>query len=386
MYFKITQDIVSKAIKEDQICSGILDVLSWAILQHKHVVFGDAAILREIVTRQNKNWTGFEYVYNEYSTIGAVVATIDWHVEFVLDKTSYKDTQHKVVYISVQDVSKFEICKETHFLCENIKDIDFYKYILKYYQRLHKCPCGINYYPILGGGGSTFSVYENEIKEKKAFVLCVTDGDQKYKNGSLGDTWNNVKRVEDRYNAFNSYCYHLSKVSEVENLIPISIYKQYVTVINDQEQKEKVDRIVDLSHICADKMAYFDFKSGITLHLLQDKNPNNNWKEVVKSLIPDIDDKIKSNEEKCKEIDTAFQTIGLENCSKLRGAILKDMEKSVAFICGLGERILDNILNRCSNDLDSITEDLLYDFQKVEFETVGYLIHNWACCLDVVRS
>lgn len=386
MLFKITQDIVEACINGNQACVQILDMLSWAILHQKHIVFGEANTLKWIIDQRNDNWKGFEYIFNQYSTIGAIVAYIDWHAEFVFETPSRKDIESKTIYINIADIPRFEILKETHFLCENIKDIDFYRYVLKYYQRQHSCQCNINFYPILGGGGTTFSMYQNEITEKKAFVLCVTDGDQKYENAALGDTWNNVKRVEDRNHAFNSFCYHLSNVSEVENLVPFPIYKKYIIRLNDEELKAHFVLLEELSQKKVGNLAYFDYKSGVSLHLLEDSNNNNNWIDAVELVNPSLKEKMSEDKQRIEDLRHQLQQLKKPECDKFAILVVKEMQKVTKYVCGLGDKILDNVLNTCQDDLNLISKEMLFDFQEKEYESVGYLMHNWACCLGLVRS
>lgn len=64
----------------------------------------------------------------------------------------------------------------------------------------------------------------------------------------------------------------------------------------------------------------------------------------------------------------------------------KYIKASEVVVYGLGDNILDHILECQKCNLNEIQKEDLRLSQFNEYQTIGELLCNWTCCLDEVRS
>lgn len=385
MYIKITSDIIDKANEEDQRCVQLIKLLDWTIVQGKHLVFGEKKDLDRIMGLDlDTKLNGFKYILNQYATIGSIVDQLKWHAEFSLKEQSHRDVNHKTICINIDDLPLFDVYKETHLLCENLSDINFYDYVLKFYKKLKEININNKYYPILGGGSTTHKVYRSEILKKNAFVVCIADSDKRSPNGSLGDTANVIQKV-DRQEPFNAFFYHLEEVTEVENLIPINIYEKYISEQVGKEQKEKFLKIKTIGQHCSQYLDYFDMKKGITIKNILEEGENAKYqKKIATSIQLNIKEKCAEINQCIEEVKNALSHVIISKNLKIDTD--KYIKASEVLVYGLGDNILDHILECQKCSLNEIQKEDLRLSQFNEYQTIGELLCNWTCCLDEVRS
>lgn len=388
MYFKITREIINQAYNNNIQCIQLIKLLDWTILQGKHIVFAEKEELKNIVGLKTNDIIsaelhGFNYVLSQYPTIGAIVDQLKWHAEFSMNAVSSRDLQTHTIYININDIPRFDVCKETHLLCENLADINFYRYVLKYYQKINNLSIRTNYYPILGGGSTTAKVYSAEINEKKALVLCFVDSDQKSPTGTLGDTARATQKV-DKQKPFNAFLYVLNEVLEVENLIPLKIYNHYINTLHDDEAKRKIDCINELGHNNQQYLNFLDMKKGITLRTLIGTDTSVTYQQdIANHVCPDW---AKKNNILDMEIQSIFKSPIFLHHTKIKPMVEKYLKSQESIVCGLGENILENVLANEIDSLNNIQREDLRSGQLIEYNNIGELLCNWTCCLDEVRS
>lgn len=389
MYIKITGDIIDKVYEKNQQCIQLIKLLDWTIIQGKHLVFGEKKDLDRIIgLKLGVEFNGFKYVLSQYSIIGSMVNKLKWHAEFSLTKQSYRDNEHKTIYIKIDDLPQFDVYKETHLLCENLNDIYFYEYVLDFYKKTQQIDVTNKYYPILGGGSTTHKVYESEILKRNAFVVCIADSDKKSPKGALGETAKAIERVDTKEKPFNAIFYHLQNVTEVENLIPIDIYAKYIYTNTADEQRQKLETITDLGNIDIQFLDFFDMKKGIAIkNILTDDENAKYQKTIAKSIHADVEEICDKNNQCIEEIMKAISDI--EGVKNMKIDIDKYVKASGVLVCGLGDNILEHILKFQTDDLEKLhtnSPNSIRLSQSEEYKNIGELLCDWTCCLNEVRS
>lgn len=386
MYIKLTTELVDLAIADPSSRAYmVLKMLDWCCYQGNHFISGD---LEELV-KINKNFKNdlrcLANLYTTYSLNEEILQSFKWHLEFITDENpiplTRKDVECYTIYVNIKD--DFEVYRECHLLAENLNDIKIFNQILTYYKKCHSYSnVNTRIYPILGGGSTTKDVYAHEILLGKSLVLTIVDSDKHFPNAQLGDTAKGVKRIDEEKKAFNACCYIMESVLEIENLIPLHVYKNYVNA--HLELKPAMDAIIKIHESNPALLNYYDYKEGITPLLLENANPNNNSYDIALIVQNNIKKIIQDKQEewnKFRELLNNFEF--LTNQDKDR--IFKKKEKSECYVPGLGKNILENILNSNLFNGINVDKEHLSDIQKQEYENIGEIIYNWACSSNPIR-
>lgn len=381
MFIKITKtllDLIESTGIDSELAREAMRFLDLSARLGKHFVFGEVSILRNIRDRSDYYGTKvLATLYSQYSYLSQICNSFQWHAELVssIYKT-YTDDENSVIYISLSDIHRFQLFSETHVIAENHKDVSYFNCILDYYKTKRKLHSVNNcFYPILGGGSTTDKVFLQECKIGRTFVVCITDSDFKYKGSRLGDTaskMNAAVRKAQRY--YSQFCYyHYENVSEIENLIPIELLILLESK-KGEESKKKMDIIETISKKYPDDYCYLDLKEGISLQTLNKHDDHGILITMVKCINPGIEQQMKEDIEKIKE---------------LSAVVKKEEYKKCKYICGLGGSILDEVIemitNMDLNQLNKVFNDGTSLQQKQEFEMIGKLLYNWTCALPKYR-
>ena len=373
MYYLITEQIVQLAEgageDREKACEA-LEYLDLASRLGKHFVCAEESKLFDRILDLPLHTQSFREIRNNFSFVANIGKTYHWHAEFLPSKSlSSIDSTNKIVYISLSDLSRFEVYRETQVLGENLSDVSFFKVVLNYYkrsigvERTNNC-----FHPLLGGGHTTSEVYKYESDNPCSFLLCITDSDYKYSGAPLGDTAKAIKQIssESGSNRFNALFYHIKGAREIENLIPLSIYIKYAS--NPQTGLlSKVNNIRDLFKLAPSLAPFFDMKEGISLHTLINRDPADTILEEVKKVAPDIESKMAQD-----------YSIIEEQCPGINGNAKKEELKKIHYFYGLGGRILENIVSSIgTGEIEDEMEQQASLFQKEEYDRIGQLMYDW---------
>lgn len=386
MYIKLTTELVDLAIADPSSRAYmVLKMLDWCCYQGNHFISGD---LEELV-KINKNFKNdlrcLANLYTTYSLNEEILQSFKWHLEFITDENpiplTRKDVECYTIYVNIKD--DFEVYRECHLLAENLNDVKIFKQILAYYKRKHSySSVNTKIYPILGGGSTTKDVYAHEISLGKSLVLSIVDSDKHFPGAPLGDTAKGVQRIDAEKNAFNAFYYIMEGVLEVENLIPLHVYKNYV--VGKSDLKRAMDAILKIFEHNPALLNYYDYKEGITPRLLEDINPNNNTYVIASIAQNSIDELISIKREEWKQFRECLNNFEFLS-DQDKDKIFNKRKKGDCYIPGLGKNILENILNSHLFDGANIDNEDLSDIQEQEYENIGELIYNWACSSKPIR-
>lgn len=386
MLFILSEQIAHRAIDEQKEKSLlVLNALETCLKYGKHMVYANLEVLEYIKHKAPEDYPCIISLLSSYSTIGAAAKQMNWHAEFIIDGPSRRDEEHHVIYINEAELPRFEFVKETHVVGEHLKDVQYIAYIMRYYQREHQLKPMCRYYPLLGGGSSIAHVYENEIREGRAFVLCVTDSDKKYPGAEVGDTGKNVQKMDEKYqHPYQAYYYIMQDVTEMENLIPWSIIDKYANESNDPEIKQRVQQIKQIKEVNDSYLSYFDYKEGIAQTKEIEPAVLQHQMDVLKVIDPMIAERMQKDEELWQNQKQHFINSGLTNDANEAEKMIKYIRKKTKYIHGICENILENVIVNHPDELSNITKTDLTKDQLNEYERIGELAYSWTCCLDPV--
>ena len=275
--------------------------------------------------------------------------------------------QRKLIIINPRTHTDFELYEETHFIVENILDAQFYTHVIcKCFQerfKFHPDCFTFEYYPVQGGGATISDVVKNELNIKQHFCFVLCDSDKKFEGSrEEGDTAKGIRKVFSENNTYGDNPFHagfyvMSKVREIENLIPFCVLGFYST----SSQKQFIS--CHQNHL-----SFFDMKVGFEYRTLYYKKVYEGWKRVFPSEIDwhQID------------IYKADANNYDEFCEKVK--------RMTPLVEGWGNNILKKIFNpdtkiRKDNQyrLYTISDGQLTTNQKEEWDTIGKQVFSWCC-------
>lgn len=366
MLIEIGEDIVTSAEKGDETALEVLQQLANACKYGKHLVFISIPLLKRIceITHLEKNVTS---IYRKLKGKASELGGLKQSIGYSAIVTMVNPNNQNQLWIHPECYYTIELYEETHLLVENLLDSDFFKYVSKYYQNNHKLSkCSICFFPLQGGGATIKDVYAREIDLKQHFCLAIMDSDKKYPNDQYGQTSEDLKQIHDEKKPFNCTYYRMEKVSEIENLIPVSIVKAYKN--NNKNQIFQSNPQLELS--------FFDMKKGFACCNIKNEAMYTYWKDRFNS-----DEDLKNKLEKCHQ-DCLIGC--LYNVSK---ETKKNCRNSLNILDGFGSDLLKNLLcNGVSiSKLKNIKNYQLTSNQQDEWETIGKLIFEWCCAGKKMR-
>lgn len=259
-----------------------------------------------------------------------------------------KFDQKNIIRINPKEVNSLELSEETHLLTENLNDGQFYNILAKRHLRFKhgiRTNDSICYLKRNGGGGTLGKVYEAEVKSKNHFCLAIVDSDKRHPDSKYGNTANTLTEFHNNNDHPFSEIYVMSKVTEIENLIPNGILKDHAGENHN------------LQYLTGKDLSYYDIKKGLTAGMLKYPRCNDYWKGIITECKIETPDFYKSK-------DSSFQVIR-----------------------GWGDDILNNILSLNDNHkkLHNIKDGELSDSQKHEWDRISKTIVNWCIAIPPTR-
>lgn len=378
MFIIICQDIIEKALDSNDIDHLIaVDTLRKILLcvkWRKHIVFApdleeeDILKFDGILTREELRL--LNHVYSRRQNSNSLKDKLSIIVQITFKKDTKQDSQ--IIYLNPKTNKDFELYEETHFIVENILDSEFYKRVIcNYFQRKNLVRSDFfdtTFYPVQGGGITVSDVLSFEITLGQHFCFVISDSDRKYGGTQMkgeGETAKGIrtvveqsKKVNNNHMPFHINYYIMSRVREIENLIPLGIIALY----SNKQQKQFLEEQKNC-------LAFFDMKVGMEYKILFNDEIYSWWR----TMLPDEIDWNQIDRLK----DSSSTQIEFE-------AKVKGIQK---FVEGWGNSILKKILypttkkNRDSlYKLFEIKDGDLTENQKEEWNSIGKHVFSWCCC------
>ncbi len=361
MFIEIKKDIIDNAIAGDELSLHVLQMAAIGIQKGKHWYFLpklDYARLKNLLSPRDLK------ILSKGTDNDSKALSNRVEIKLVVTYENYGEIPDNIRLYNPRIDTKFELYEETHVICENLYDVDFYKIVMKYYVENHpnkNCikRCKNRFLGRNGGGHTTAKVVKRELDNEEHLFVVILDRDSKCPGYRIGDT---ATDVADLFiasdNRFSSY-YILQHHREAENLIPYPILKQ--------KGGNELTRTM-LDHC---NMEWFDFKEGLKLSHLYGDNVYNHWSaeiDRIRSIRPDLmnfdiseRDNYKSDGQSPKEY--------IENCKNAGNP---------TYLYGWGKNILSDatdIING-SHPYPPLRKDLT-PLQHQEWQNIGNLLWHW---------
>lgn len=368
MYIEISRELVTSAEQGNRYAIEMLVRLSLAIKYGKHIVFAGIRLLDRILKLSfldNHEKAQYRRIRNKYAVIGAICHNIDFKA-VVLMNGENRRTRHCIL-INAAKAEKFEVYEECHLLTENLIDGEFFEYLVAEYARQLGMTTHICYMPQMGGGNTIAKVYKMEIDRGQHFCLSILDSDKKFPTASYGDTCKALRcEDKDKYlgdagfdgqYAFNCSYYVMNELRELENLIPIDVFKTMNNVKNSNLLQMSFD------------MSYHDMKEGLLAAKINTGAYQSYLDSVFSfdaSLVADID----------------FYAQYRQQCCSCKEEYEKDCGRT-KLVEGLGSKIMDQVLTTAKPALKASQFSKLSKSQQNEWLKIGKKVFEWSCCLDM---
>lgn len=367
MYIEIAEDIISiihNPHHDDyNRVMWVLQEIALCMKRRKHYVSIPA--LRKDARLKKELQDANPHIYGliaqaDDSDSQALKRSVNWYM--VVTKNIPNTKEDNVLYFNPIYNHTLEIFEETHLICENLYDCEFYGLILNAYKNLKKRH-GIqhNYISRNGGGATTATVVNKEIMNKNHLCLIITDSDRKYRLTPSPDPKKNPEKFGETFRKIEStitsspyefmHLHVLTNSREVENLIPHSILLQHLP--KSSKSTEKLIKQCDTS--------FFDFKEGLRYSDLNAEVEYLYWKPMMEAI----------------KVDHSKRKKYKEQAKKRKKKYSEQVEGEPPLIPGFGKSILSIVLENHKKELASQDFNKLTDDQKHDWIEVGRLIYSW---------
>lgn len=370
MLIEVRRDILDQAINDANSSTNdaavFLSEVAFAVKRGKHIVYvpalnGDIDLSTNLKKVIGKNAVALlQSSQRNRSKFRSIIDKLNTKAVCSYGEVTPEGNFTKVIHINPSRMVGFEVGVETHVIGENISDVTMFDILFDYYASSHRLKdVSRCFYPLMGGGDTTCKVYENECEYQHHFCLVITDSDFKLpceegkelENLEKESTASKVMDVHKSYKSPVCDFYHMRYVSEIENLIPKAIYKEYGS--------NHLQTIV-LDH----DYSFFDMKKGLDFYRLRKQEHYNYWTTIYTN-------------------DADFSEFNSLSAQHVDFSTFKEAAKGKFVLPGWGYDILKNIL-----DISTLVKTMrktkrvdLSESQHKEWTKIGELMFNWTCAL-----
>ncbi|WP_139276602.1 hypothetical protein [Spirulina major] len=318
----------------------------------------------------------YKRILYELTTIMVYFSIVKRYIEVVYPcySSSVKEDSGKtIIQVSPSFFSDSSQIQKTIFLCENLDDSRFYKFIVKCFL-IHKNQSRVKItFNERGGGGHTISQEFKKIRDSnpKQLGICIVDSDKFFPKSKLGNTACTIKKEWRPEHDLHVYLCVL-KSREIENLIPCQIFFDYISKQQGDKDREsflKFLKFVKDQNISDIKM-FIDIKCGTKLFDIFESKEKQWISKILK-------------------LQGASFTALDENCLSASRCLKNQSKACSCLICPrFGEHTMANIINYIDNESNhkiyqSCKAELVQDgVINEEWEDIGQLILDWCIATE----
>lgn len=366
MCIEVSEDLVIAAENGNSSAIGMLEKLAIAIKFEKHLVFAQLDLLDRIDSLAGldaMSKSQFSKIKSSYSEVGQIYRCLN--SKAVIYNTGKNCRTKNNILIYASDSEKLEVYEETHLLTENLIDGEFFEYLVKQYIKSKGVTWPICYMPQMGGGNTIAKVYKMEIDRGQHFCLSILDSDKKWPTASKGDTYDKLQKEDkncykgdsngsDGHYAYNCHYYVMEELRELENLIPLEVFRSMPNVRNSPLLGMNID------------YSYHDMKEGLLARTIAEGDYQNYLHNVYHAYPGIID-----NVDFCATFRKQFFPKNKDAYEKYCGRW--------KFSEGLGSKIMDHVLSDATDELSKTDYLKLSKPQQNEWSNIGRTVFEWCC-------
>lgn len=365
MLIEVGDDIISRAKNDDPVAINVLEQLADAYRFNKHIIYLSYKQLDSVYKIKNLN-SFYKSIYERlHNNMASFIGPLKTKITFSAI-ISYADPNNpNQLWVNPASHNVMELYKETHLLVENLLDADFYDYVVLYYQNGNKVKrdCNICYYALQGGGDTIKDVYKREIKLGKHFCLAIVDSDKKYPDGECGQTSKGLESIHAAEIPFNCRYYRMQDVSEIENLIPISVIKLCGNLASNSVFKYNLP---------LEFFSFVDMKKGFAFCDINNDRMYNYFGNFFST-----------NAKLREDFKICVECISDNNNRYCINEDIRNKCRKITFVMRpFGANLLANLLNNknCIAKFKNIKMWDLSSEQQKEWNEIGKMIFEWCCC------
>ncbi len=350
-----------------------ISLIAQAHREGNHLIYAERITLDKIMSYSSlfgpRTVRIYEKILDNLPTQRSYFNAISRYIEVVADANvlevrdeRIKERCIKVIRLSSSYI-RIPLVSKTKILGENETDIKFYEKIAQTYLSWNRLGnIKLSYLSHGGGGDTTATAYKTIQETKEQLCLCIADSDREFPDDKEGVT---AKKLIDIDVKFQSPLCKLLilDVREIENLIPISIYKKAVC---HKEQKETITILEKLESSTIPNIRnarkYLDIKKGLKLwrffHASSSKEFLAYWKSVLVELKIQFVCTLPTSEEQCNGDKDKCQCIAIN---------------------GLGSQILGEVIKALAEKIKRREEIVVCKSLEEEWKNIGEMIISWCC-------
>lgn len=373
MLIEVANDIVEKAVEQlgkvQNDAANLLVELAIAVRKGKHIVYVPA-LKDKVLNDQLKDLLRpndfhlLAFTHKHKNDFNALCKTLSIKVVCTYSMEPLVEPEWETIMLyNPNTYQNFDIFEETHVIGENLNDTKFFEYSAMYYARkINSRHNTFAYLGRMGGGVTSEKVYEQECELNQHFFVGFADSDFKIPvepqdyDRNLGDTAKYIKNVHTQYNPAFGLFYHMTKVSEIENMIPKGVFMEFKT-------NARLQKVLDHDY------SFYDMKCGLDYLSLRKPEIYAYWRSVYNADV-DFSD---------------FDNISAMYPGNFQG--FKAAVNGTLLLEGWGAKVLDEIMTngKYAKMLKNTTRADLSNSQDVEWTNIGKIMYNWTCAMEPRR-
>lgn len=382
MFIELDSDFINCVCSINKIMKPqlvVMEALFNSMLKGNHIVYASREDITKIISKQNLSqvlldylkWVLKKYVYiysckNSLKTF-IIVTNKNNKIDYKISNNITKISVPYMFFIK-ENISKL--------LTENERDAISFEKITKYVYKKRSISAyyNINFEHDSFHGGNCKTKVE-QVSHSNNMVISLVDSDMKYSGGKKGSTYKGLVSAVKQAQKNIPISSYVLPVREKENLIPISIYKQFT-------DNRLIHVIADYFENDIEIQNFFDLKEGVkrkTIDQADDK-----WKNHFNTLISKCEEKkiYLDKKENLKDDDKYIEGIGADLCDKIIDVLFvsEDYKYLKNKFSDLKRVHIEMIIRDKDKWVKNIPDYILHIWEQI-----ADVLFDWGCCINVTK-
>ncbi len=199
---------------------------------------------------------------------GELPKIVDTKIIVGIKQKGFARNMNGTWFVDLGSFQTHNIYDQISLISEHLHDCRVYKASAESYRISKKLAkyTAISCRSILGGGGTTATVFKNEIENEMRITLCIVDSDRKAPSGPVGGTANNCRSVTDRANSIVDLI--ILEARELENVVPNRLVRD--AFLDSDVEFNTIDRMETIGGL-DQAFNHVDYKKGTCIQWVNEK-------------------------------------------------------------------------------------------------------------------